>query len=101
MTPRNRKGVPPPKTAVALRYQGGKDQAPVVVAAGQGLVAEKIAETARAHDVPMHEDAMLAATLSQVDVGKQIPASLYKAVAEVLAFVYRLDRQRRDERRNG
>lgn len=78
------------KIAVALRYRREEDTAPVVVAGGSGLVAEKILETAREHAIPVHEDAALAHSLGQVGVEHPIPPELYQAVAEVIAFVYRL-----------
>ncbi|MEE4277773.1 MAG: EscU/YscU/HrcU family type III secretion system export apparatus switch protein [Halieaceae bacterium] len=74
--------------SVALSYSG--TGAPVLVAKGSGDVASRILETAREHDVPVVEDGQLAAVLSQVDLGDEIPPALYVAVAEVLAYVYRL-----------
>jgi len=80
------------KTAVALRYEAGADAAPRVVASGRGKVAEKMLDTAQANAVPVREDPLLAKALGQIELGHQIPPELYRAVAEVLAFVYRLDR---------
>jgi flagellar biosynthesis protein len=80
-------GNPPPR-AVALRYDGRG--APRVTARGQGLVAERILELAREHDVPLHEDAALAATLSRIELNTEIPENLYRAVAQVIAFAYLL-----------
>ena len=77
--------------AVALTYDKNKDAAPKVVAKGSGLVAEKIIETARAHHVPLVEDENLVQVLEALDLETQIPPELYRAVAEVLAFVYRLN----------
>jgi len=79
--------------AAALRYRAGKDDAPRITAAGQGYIAEKILEIARAHDIPIEENPELAAALSQLDVGALIPPDLYAAVAEILAFIYQMDRQ--------
>lgn len=76
----------PPRKAVALHYDGRG--APRVTAKGQGLVAETILSRAREHGVPLHEDAALAATLAQLDLGEEIPEALYRAVAQVLAFAY-------------
>ncbi|MCC6174518.1 MAG: EscU/YscU/HrcU family type III secretion system export apparatus switch protein [Chloroflexi bacterium] len=88
-------GEPPRPTsrrrAVALSYQPGADAAPVVTAAGQGLVAEEIVRRAREAGVHVTEDPQLAAVLSQLDVGAAIPPELYAVVAEVLAYVYRLE----------
>jgi flagellar biosynthesis protein len=72
--------------AVALHY-GGKG-APRVVAKGGGEVADRIIETARAHNVPLEEDAALASVLAKVDLGREIPRELYVAVANVLAFAW-------------
>lgn len=77
--------------AVALRYDLKKMNAPVVVAKGQRLIAEKIKEVATAHGIPVLENKPLARSLYElVEVGSEIPASLYKAVAEILSYVYRL-----------
>ena len=74
--------------AVALHYDG--KQAPRVTAKGYGEIAKRIYEIARQHDVPMHEDADLAALLSRLDLGDEIPRELYIAIAEVIAFAYLL-----------
>jgi len=79
-----------PARAVALKYEGGK-KAPKVVAKGDGLLAEKIIELAQEHDVPLYEDADLLLLLAEVDLDETIPEELYKAVAEVLAFVYSIN----------
>lgn len=81
----------PTHYAVALRYQPGRKMAPVVVAKGMNLVAQRILEIAREHDVPEVENKPLAQTLYKtVEIGGEIPPALYRAVAEVLAYVYRL-----------
>jgi flagellar biosynthesis protein len=74
--------------AVALHYD--KLGAPRVVAKGKGSIGAKIIEVAKAHDVPIEENEVLAGALSNVDIGDEIPAELYKAVAEVLVFVLRM-----------
>ena len=74
--------------AVALHYD--KTGAPRVVAKGRGSIGEKIIEVAKAHDIPIEENEVLAGALSNVELGDEIPAELYKAVAEVLIFVLRL-----------
>jgi flagellar biosynthesis protein len=79
------------KKAVAIRYDEKADSAPKVVAKGQGHMAEKIMELARKHGVYTYADADLVEVLSAVDIGNEIPRELYRAVAEVLAFVYRLN----------
>jgi flagellar biosynthesis protein len=74
--------------AVALHYDHAG--APRVVAKGKGAIGSKIIEVARAHDIPIEENEVLAGALSNVEIGDEIPAELYKAVAEVLVFVLRL-----------
>ena len=74
--------------AVALHYD--KTGAPRVVAKGRGTIGEKIIELAKAHDIPIEENEVLAGALSKVELGDEIPPELYKAVAEVLVFVLRL-----------
>jgi len=82
------------RRAVALRYQAPKDKAPVVVAKGQGLVAERIIELAKSNNVPVHEDRNLVQVLAALDIDKQIPPEAYQAVAAILAFLYKLNRKR-------
>ena len=79
------------KGAVALKYERSKDDAPRVVASGQGRVAERILASAEEANVPLREDPDLLEVLAQVPVGDEIPEDLYQAVAEILAFVYRLN----------
>jgi flagellar biosynthesis protein len=79
--------------AVALHYD--RTGAPRVVAKGKGAIGRKIIEVARAHDIPIEENEVLAGALSNVELGDEIPVELYKAVAEVLVFVLRLTKQRR------
>ncbi|MGB9731266.1 MULTISPECIES: flagellar biosynthesis protein FlhB [Calditerrivibrio] len=81
----------PTHYAVAIKYDMAKDRAPKVVAKGQRLIALKIREIASKNNVLIHEDPPLARTLfSSVEVGEEIPENLYKAVAEILAMVYKL-----------
>ena len=79
--------------AVALTYKPGETDAPVVVAKGQGLIAERIVDKAKDHGVPIQEDASLVEVLSKLDIEQQIPGELYQLVAEVLTFVYRSDQR--------
>tara|TARA_B100000686_G_C16740153_1_gene946092 strand:+ start:644 stop:931 length:288 start_codon:yes stop_codon:yes gene_type:complete len=79
-------------SAVALRYDSARDESPRVTAKGKGLVAEKIIEKAKINDIPVRQDIDLVEVLSQVDIGQEIPASTYKIVAELLAFVYQVNR---------
>lgn len=81
----------PVHLAVALKYDPSEMDAPTVLAKGQRLVAEKIKEIARAHGIPVIEDKPLArAIFKMCEVGDLIPAKLYRAVAEILAHIYRL-----------
>lgn len=81
------------KKAVALQYEQGIDAAPRVVAAGKGYLAEKILEIAKTKDVPVYKDPVLVDMLSHLDLGAEIPSELYSIVAEVLVFVYSLDKR--------
>ena len=74
-----------------MRYEQEKDDAPRVVAKGRGEIAEKIIEIAREHGVTVYEDDDLAEVLCRLDLNQVIPPELYQAIAEVLAFVYRLN----------
>jgi flagellar biosynthesis protein len=80
-------GTPKTPLAVALTY--AKPGAPRVVAMGRGWVGEQIIETARAHGVPLRQDPALAEALATIELETEIPLELYRAVAEVIAFVLR------------
>ncbi len=81
----------PTRLAVALKYEPGKMEAPMVVAKGAGPLAEKIRQIARQHSVPVIENKPVAQGLYKlVEIGQTIPESLFKAVAEIFAYVYRL-----------
>lgn len=79
--------------AAALKYRHGNGSAPRLVAKGRGKVAEQIIEIAKAHNIPVKEDRELVEFLSMLDLYQEIPPDLYKAVAEILAFVYSLHRK--------
>ncbi|WP_141620018.1 EscU/YscU/HrcU family type III secretion system export apparatus switch protein [Myxococcus sp. AB036A] len=79
--------------AIALKYDKEKDGAPRVVAKGMRLKAEKIREIAREHNIPLMRNVNLANALYRVAVGQEVPEELYDAVAEVLNFVYELQRE--------
>jgi flagellar biosynthesis protein len=81
----------PVEKAVALLYDPNRRGALQVVASGKGEIAARIVETARVSGVQILEDPDLMEILSHVPVGREIPAELYQAVAEVLAFVYRVN----------
>jgi len=76
------------KQAVALKYDKLKAAAPTVTAKGQGKVAEKIIALALEHGVPVKDDPDLVEVLASLDISQEIPAEIYVAVAELLAFVY-------------
>lgn len=76
--------------AVALKYTSGAE-APVVVAKGRGLIADEIIARAKEHGVYVHESPALVALLAEVDMDQHIPAQLYLVVAELLAWLYRVE----------
>lgn len=78
-----------PRAAVAVRYDPSKEEAPRVVATGKGEIAERIIALAKEHGIPIHEDADLTALLAAVELFDEVPPELYRAVAEVLIWVYR------------
>lgn len=84
------------KKAVALRYQPDVDVAPRVIAKGNGEIAEQIIAKAKEHGVPLQEDPSLVQVLSKIELDHQIPPELYRVVAEVLSFVYRMDQKARE-----
>jgi len=90
-----------PKIAAAIRYDAAKDDAPRLTAKGKGHVAERIIELARQHDIPVRSDKALIQILSQLDIDQHIPPELYKAVAEILAFVYSANEKYRQEQGPG
>jgi len=98
MTKQNRNK---PLKAVALAYDFSKEAAPKVIATGKGNVAASIIEKAKEHHVPLQEDPSLVELLSQLQVNELIPEQLYDAVAEVFAFVYRVDHEHSKLKRNG
>lgn len=82
-----------PKKAVALKYNPEQRAAPVVVAKGQGVIAEEILRKAQENGVPVQEDSSLVEVLSKLDLEQEIPPELYTLVAEILSFVYRSDQR--------
>jgi len=80
-------------SAVSIQYEKGENGAPKVTAKGQGLVAEKIIAMAEEQNIPIKSDKDLMALLEKIDVGQEIPESLYKIVAELLAWVYTLNKE--------
>jgi flagellar biosynthesis protein len=86
------------KQAAAIRYDQARDDAPRLTAKGSGHMAEKIIELARIHNIPIRSDRALVAILSKLDLDQQIPEELYRAVAEILAFVYSTNEKYREEK---
>ena len=78
--------------AIAVKYQAGKDKAPKIVASGRGVVAEKILHLAEEHKIPFFEDPSLTDLLAKLELNSDVPPEMYTLVAEVLAFVYQLDK---------
>jgi flagellar biosynthesis protein len=85
------------RLAAALKYDPQEDTAPVMTAKGRGAIAEKIISIAKKNGIPIKEDPNLVQILSKLEIDEQIPPVLYKAVAEILAFVYSLNEKRRGE----
>jgi flagellar biosynthesis protein len=83
----------PRQVAVALAYQMG-ESAPKIVAKGKGLIAEEIISRAKEHGVFVHESKELVALLMQVDLDDRIPSELYLVVAELLAWLYRIEQNK-------
>lgn len=79
------------KQAIALEYDPN-DEAPKVIASGKGILAQKIIDKAKEHQVPVHRDDKLAETLSKLEIGDMIPPELYEVVAEILVFVDAMDK---------
>ena len=81
------------KEAVALRYDKEKEGAPRVVAKGQGQTAENIIKIAELHKLPIRKDEDLIERLSKVESDKKAPEALYKAVAEIFSFIYKMTKK--------
>lgn len=79
--------------AVALRYKPGLEQAPRVIAAGKGKIAEKIIRIAKEHNIHVYNDPDLVEVLSELELSSEIPPELYVVVSEILVFVYSLNRK--------
>ena len=79
-------------SAISVKYRPESDRAPRVTAKGKGKIAEKIIKIAKEHNIYIHEDPDLIEVLSQLDINDEIPPDLYLVVAELLAFVYSLNK---------
>ncbi|MAF32084.1 MAG: flagellar biosynthesis protein FlhB [Magnetococcales bacterium] len=91
MTDKNKKD----KKVVALEYDKGKSAAPLVTAKGKGLVAERILEIAKEHDIPIHSDADLVEILDKIEIEQEIPLEVYAIVAEIFAYIYKVSQNRK------
>jgi len=79
--------------AVALRYNNKKENAPRVLAKGEGETAKNIIKIAEEHNLPIQKDEDLIELLSKVELDKEVPENLYKAVAEVFSFIYKITKK--------
>mgnify|MGYP002622322955 CR=1 FL=1 len=80
------------RKAVALRYDMERDTAPRVIAKGKGHVAEHILAAAQKNSIPVYQNKTLVNMLMALEIDREIPPDLYKAVAEVMAYVYKMDK---------
>lgn len=80
------------RTAVAVRYDVEKDKAPLILASGRGAIADEILRVAEENKIPLYENRGLSELLAKLEIDTEIPAQLYLLVAEVLFFVYKLDK---------
>jgi len=85
--------------AAAIKYDDKRDAAPKLTAKGRGSIAEKIIKLAMEHNIPIRKDPALVQILSRLDIDEQIPPEIYKAIAEILAFVYSVNEQYRDRQK--
>jgi flagellar biosynthesis protein len=83
------------RMAAAIKYDAAKSNAPAVTASGCGTIAEKIIDLARGKGIPIKNDPDLVQVLSKLKVGSEIPVELYRAIAEILAFIYSLNEDQR------
>lgn len=88
------------KKAIALRYKKGEDPAPIVLAKGKGTVADAIIELAQQAGIPTVAKPELASLLELTEVGEAIPPEAYQLAAEIIAFVWRLDRQIKNDNKS-
>lgn len=85
------------KKAVALQYDQEKASVPIVTAKGRGYIAEEILKRAKDANIPIQEDKSLVEILSQLNINERIPEELYQVVAEVFAFIYKIDRAQKNK----
>jgi len=85
------------KKAVALKYDKSQNPAPHVAAKGKGVVAERILEIAKEHDIPIHSDEDLAEILEKVEIEQEIPLEVYAIVAEIFAYIYKVSQKKNNK----
>tara|TARA_Y100000031_G_C8013752_1_gene289304 strand:- start:319 stop:615 length:297 start_codon:yes stop_codon:yes gene_type:complete len=90
---------PERRIAAALGYDTEKDDAPKLLAKGSGELADRIIALAKEHNIPIREDPDLVAVLAKLDLGQEIPPELYRVVAELLAFIYRVNNRWKEEKK--
>lgn len=88
-----------PQQAVALKYKIEQDRAPKVVAKGRGHVAENILAAAQKNTVPVYQNRSLVNMLMALDIDREIPPELYRTIAEVMAYIYRIDKKEKLKKR--
>jgi flagellar biosynthesis protein len=81
------------KGAIAIGYDGERDEAPRVLAKGFGKIAEEIVEIGKENDVMIREDELLFESLARLDVSENVPPKLYQVIAELLAYVYKVEQK--------
>ncbi len=81
------------KQAVALKYDAEQDRAPRVIAKGRGHVAENIMAAAQKNTIPVYQNKTLVNMLMALEIDREVPPELYRAIAEVMAYVYRMDKK--------
>lgn len=80
--------------AVALQYEAETNSAPKVTAKGEGITAQNIIKIAKLNDIPIKKDEDLVEMLSKIDIDKEIPVEMYKAIAEVFSFIYTISKEK-------
>lgn len=91
----NENGAALDKKAVALRYREKEGKAPKIVAKGRGYTAESILQAAQKSSVPVYQDKTLVSMLMALELDREIPPALYAVVAQILAYVYRIDKRKK------
>lgn len=79
---------------VALKYDAKVNSAPKVTAKGEGFIAQNIIKIAKLHDIPIQKDEDLVEILSKLDIDREVPAEMYKAIAEVFSFIYNITKDK-------